>query len=114
MNKRLAMLEKLTSSAQADSFAFYCLALEYRKEGRVDDAVRAFETLRARDAGYLPMYLMAGQMLREAARTADASAWLKQGWRARILKSWVCSRQWAWRYRTTSIGKRSAPKKNGS
>jgi hypothetical protein len=79
MNKRLAMLEKLTSSAQADSFAFYCLAMEYRKEGRVDDALGAFETLRGRDAGYLAMYLMAGQMLREATRAADASAWLKQG-----------------------------------
>jgi predicted Zn-dependent protease len=79
MNKRLAMLEKVTSSSQADSFAFYCLAMEYRKEGRVDDALGAFETLRGRDAGYLPMYLMAGQMLREAARLADASQWLKQG-----------------------------------
>jgi len=79
MNKRLAMLEKVTASAQADSFAFYCLAMEYRKEGRVDDALGAFETLRGRDAGYLPMYLMAGQMLREAARLADASLWLKQG-----------------------------------
>ena len=45
MNKRLAMLEKLTASPQADSFAFYCLAMEYRKEGRVDDAVAAFATL---------------------------------------------------------------------
>jgi predicted Zn-dependent protease len=79
MNKRLAMLEKLTSSAQADSFAFYCLALEYRKEGRVDDALGAFETLRGRDPGYLAMYLMAGQMLRESARPSDASSWLKQG-----------------------------------
>jgi hypothetical protein len=79
MNKRLAMLEKVTASAQADSFAFYCLALEYRKEGRVDDALGAFETLRARDANYLPMYLMAGQMLREATRLADAALWLKQG-----------------------------------
>ncbi len=79
MNKRLAMLEKLTSSAQADSFAFYCLAMEYRKEGRVDDAARAFDTLRSRDPGYLPMYLMAGQMLREAARTAEAKSWLEQG-----------------------------------
>ncbi len=79
MNKRLAMLEKLTASAQADSFAFYCLAMEYRKEGRVDDAIGAFETLRKRDAAYLPMYLMAGQMLREAARLADAATWLKQG-----------------------------------
>ncbi len=79
MNKRLAMLEKLTSSAQADSFAFYCLAMEYRKEGRVEEAVQSFETLRARDAGYLPMYLMAGQLLREAMRSADASTWLRQG-----------------------------------
>ena len=79
MNKRLAMLEKLTASAQADSFAFYCLGMEYRKEGRVDDALGAFETLRSRDAAYLPMYLMAGQMLREAARLADAATWLKLG-----------------------------------
>ena len=79
MNKRLAMLEKLTASTQADSFAFYCLAMEYRKEGRVDDALGAFATLRNRDAGYLAMYLMAGQMLREAARLPDAATWLKQG-----------------------------------
>ena len=79
MNKRLAMLEKLTASAAADSFAFYCLAMEYRKEGRVDDAVATFTTLRTRDAGYLPMYLMAGQMLREANRLPDAASWLSQG-----------------------------------
>jgi predicted Zn-dependent protease len=79
MNKRLAMLEKLTSSAQADSFAFYCLGMEYRKEARVDDALGAFGTLRARDPGYLAMYLMAGQMLREATRLAEAADWLKQG-----------------------------------
>ena len=79
MNKRLSMLEKLTATAQADSFAFYCLAMEYRKEERVSDALGAFETLRDRDPGYLPMYLMAGQMLREAARPADAALWLKQG-----------------------------------
>ena len=79
MNKRLAMLEKVTASAAADSFAFYCLGMEYRKEGRVDDALAAFDTLRGRDASYLPMYLMAGQMLREAGRLADAASWLKQG-----------------------------------
>ncbi len=79
MNKRLAMLEKLTGSGQADSFAFYCLGMEYRKEGRVDDAVGAFSALRGRDPGYLAMYLMAGQMLREGARLAEAADWLKQG-----------------------------------
>ena len=79
MNKRLAMLEKVTASAAADSFAFYCLGMEYRKEGRVDDALAAFGTLRTRDANYLPMYLMAGQMLREASRLTDAVSWLEQG-----------------------------------
>lgn len=73
------MLEKLTSSAAADSFAFYCLGMEYRKEGRVEDAVSTFNTLRTRDAGYLPMYLMAGQMLRESSRLAEAASWLEQG-----------------------------------
>lgn len=79
MNKRLAMLEKLTASATADSFAFYCLGMEYRKEGRVDDALGTFSSLRTRDASYLPMYLMAGQMLREAGRLAEAASWLEQG-----------------------------------
>jgi predicted Zn-dependent protease len=79
MNKRLAMLEKLTASSQADSFAFYCLGMEYRKEARVDEAVGAFDTLRQRDPGYLAMYLMAGQMLREAGRLSEAASWLAQG-----------------------------------
>ena len=79
MNKRLAMLEKLTASPQADSFAFYCLGMEYRKEARVDEALGAFETLRQRDPGYLAMYLMAGQMLREAVRLAEAATWLTLG-----------------------------------
>src|SRR6185369_879023 len=79
MNKRLAMLEKLTASAAADSFAFYCLGMEYRKEGRVDEAVATFVNLRTRDVNYLPMYLMAGQMLREAGRLEEAASWLTQG-----------------------------------
>lgn len=79
MNKRLEMLKKLTSSGSGDSFAFYALALEYRKEGQIDEAVSTFSTLKARDAGYLPMYLMAGQMLVEAERVAEARSWLEAG-----------------------------------
>ena len=79
MNKRLQVLEKLTRSESADSFAFYGLAMEYRKEGRVDDALATFERLKAKDAGYLPMYLMAGQMLVEAGRNTDARLWLEAG-----------------------------------
>jgi hypothetical protein len=79
MNKRLAMLEKMFASGQADSFAHYALALEYRKENRAQDALRIFQVLRDKDPGYLPMYLMAGQMLRALERGADAREWLGSG-----------------------------------
>lgn len=73
------MLEMMTASASADSFAWYALALEYKKEARGDDALRTFETLRERDPDYLPMYLMAGQMLIDAGRAAAARSWLEPG-----------------------------------
>jgi tetratricopeptide (TPR) repeat protein len=79
MNKRLEMLEKLAAAGKADAFAFYALALEYRKEGRIDEALATFSTLKERDAAYLPMYLMAGQMLVEAERSAEARSWLEAG-----------------------------------
>jgi tetratricopeptide (TPR) repeat protein len=73
------MLEKMTAAGSADSFAWYALALEYKKEERVEDALRTFEALRARDPNYLPMYLMAGQMLLDTGRAGDARGWLEQG-----------------------------------
>lgn len=79
MNKRLSILEKVTSSGTADAFAWYALGMEYRKEGRPDDALRAFESLRAAHPDYLPMYLMAGQLLVELARYKDARDWLGAG-----------------------------------
>ena len=79
MNKRLAFLEQTTRAGTADSFAWYGLALEYRKEQRWDDAVAAFTTLRAKDPAYLAQYLMAGQTLVEAGRGQDAKEWLEAG-----------------------------------
>jgi predicted Zn-dependent protease len=79
MNKRLSMLEKLTESGSADSFAWYALAMEYKKEGRAAQALQTFQTLRKKDSRYLPMYLMAGQLLIEANRDAEAREWLEQG-----------------------------------
>lgn len=79
MSKRLAMLEKLVQSGTADSFARYALALEYKGLGRVDDSLAAFETLRAADEGYVPMYLMCGSMLLESGRSALAIEWLEAG-----------------------------------
>src|SRR5262245_3259641 len=78
-NKRLAFLEQAVRSGSADSFAFYALGMEYRKAGRVDESLAIFVELRARDAGYLAMYLMVGQMLTEGDRKREAREWLEAG-----------------------------------
>jgi hypothetical protein len=79
MSKRLAMLENLAASGKADSFALYALAMEYRSAERSEDALATFARLRAKDAEYLPMYLMAGQLLVDLERNAEARAWLEAG-----------------------------------
>ncbi len=79
MNKRLAFLEQLVADGNADSFALYGLAMEYRREERVAEAEQVFKDLRAKDPDYLAMYLMAGQLLLAANRKADAREWLQQG-----------------------------------
>lgn len=79
MSKRLEMLEKLAASGKADAFALYALGMEYRGAGRDEDSLRTFEALRAKDAAYLPVYLMAGQLLLEMGRPADARDWLEAG-----------------------------------
>jgi predicted Zn-dependent protease len=79
VSKRLAYLEKITSEGSTDPFAWYGLALEYKTLGRVDDALRTFESLRAKSPDYVPMYLMCGQMLADAGRTDVARGWLEAG-----------------------------------
>jgi predicted Zn-dependent protease len=79
VNKRLAFLEQTTRAGTADSFAWYALGLEYRKEQRIDEALATFQALRERDPAYLPLFLMAGQTLVEAGRAPEAKAWLEAG-----------------------------------
>lgn len=79
MNKRLTMLEKLLENGQADSFARYALALEYKKETRFDEALVQFQALREHDPRYIPQYLMTGQLLIELGRTEEARTVLSQG-----------------------------------
>ncbi len=78
-SKRLEFLKKLTSSGQADPFAWYGLAMEYRSLSLLDDALATFESLRSRAPDYVPMYLMCGQMLESMGRLDDARTWLSSG-----------------------------------
>ena len=79
MNKRLQFLEQHVAQPGADSFAFYGLAMEYRKEGRLEDAVSTFAKLKEKDPNYVPMYLMTAQTLLDAGRSAEAKSWLETG-----------------------------------
>ena len=79
MSKRLAYLEKVTTEGSQDAFTWYALAIEYGGQERIDDAVRTYESLRAIDPGYVPQYLMCGQMLAKAKRAEEARAWLTAG-----------------------------------
>ncbi len=78
-DKRLKLLEQMTESGQADSFAWYGLALEYSSAGRNDDALRAFRALREKDPEYVPHYLMCGTMLVNAGRHGEGREWLESG-----------------------------------
>lgn len=77
--KRLAFLEKVTAEGSADPFAWYGLAMEYRKLERWDEALQAFTTLRTRNPDYVPIYLMCGQMLEGLGRKDEAREWFEQG-----------------------------------
>jgi predicted Zn-dependent protease len=77
--KRLEMLRKIAASPEADSFAQYALAMEYRSSGRLEEALEAFRSLRTRDPEYLAMYLMCGTMLVGQRRTPEARDWFEAG-----------------------------------
>lgn len=73
------MLEQMAERPGAEPFAVYALALEYKNLGREGDALSRFERLRSEHPDYLPMYLMAGQMLIELERESEARPWLEAG-----------------------------------
>ncbi len=73
------MLERVTQSGSADSFAWYGLALEYRSLGRAEEALKTFEVLKEKDPSYVPMYLMAAQICVERAEPAVARHWASEG-----------------------------------
>ena len=79
MSKRLAMLESIVASGNADPFAWYGLGMEYRREGRLEEALATFGKLRNLHPDYLPVYLMAGQVLLDDKRRDEAREWLATG-----------------------------------
>ena len=79
MNKRLQMLEKLVADGSSDPFHHYALALEYKSAGEPELALGRFQLLREAHPDYLPTYLLAGSLLVELDRGAEARPWFVQG-----------------------------------
>lgn len=76
---RLAMLRQFVAQKPDDAFPRYGLAMELKKRGQLAEAVTEFRELIARNPGYIPSYLMAGNALTELGDRAAALAMLHQG-----------------------------------
>ena len=79
MNKRLERLEQLIAKGTNDPFVRYARALELRGLGQLEAALTALAEVRALHPGYVPTFLMAGQIATQLDKLAEARAWLEQG-----------------------------------
>ena len=79
---RLAMLEQLvgkTGEKGGDAFPLYGLAMEYRRVSRDAEAHATFERLHAAHPGYVPAYLMHGNLLERMGQAGEAAATYERG-----------------------------------
>ena len=79
MKTRLEQLQELLADDPDDSFARYCIAMEFDKLGRLDEAAAQFRDLIDRDANYAAAYFMASRTLQKLGKLDDARKMLKDG-----------------------------------
>lgn len=76
---RLDQIRKMLESEPDDVFLNFGLAVEYAKQGQVDEALAQFDRLHQIDANYVPAYFQRGNILLAHGRTEDAKAALMEG-----------------------------------
>lgn len=76
---RVAMLKEILADNPNDAFARYGLAMELANSGDTAAALAEYEALVAANPEYVPAYQMAGQLLMNLGRDADARAWFDKG-----------------------------------
>src|SRR5215469_10037356 len=76
---RRQMLEELVAKKPDDAFSRYGLAMECMNAGDMQAADAHFRALLASNAGYVPAYLMYGQLLARESRLDDARRILSSG-----------------------------------
>jgi len=76
---RRQLLEEIVAATPADAFARYALALELMNSGEAPAAGAQFQQLLESNPGYVPAYLMYGQLLQRESRVEDAKRVLREG-----------------------------------
>jgi predicted Zn-dependent protease len=76
---RRQMLEEFVAKKPDDAFSRYGLAVECMNSGDSAAADQHFRALLERNAGYVPAYLMYGQLLVRQSRTDEARRVLSSG-----------------------------------
>jgi tetratricopeptide (TPR) repeat protein len=76
---RVAMLTEILSENPQDAFARYGLALEYSKNGAIDQAMAEFGKLISAHPDYTAGYFMAAQALARVERVEEAKKLLGDG-----------------------------------
>lgn len=76
---RLAMLQQMAAQKPDDPFPRYGLAMEYKKQGRADEAWSTFEALMESHPDYVASYLMAGNLLESMGRSDEAAGIYDRG-----------------------------------
>jgi predicted Zn-dependent protease len=73
------MLNEILEQNPSDAFARYGLAMEFSKNGRIEDAMTEFGKLLTTHPDYTPGYFMAAQTLAAANRVDEAKKMLADG-----------------------------------
>ena len=80
MNKsRLERLKEIVEKKPQDAFAWYGLAIEYKNQGRYQEAIETFDRLLKEDRTYTAAYFHYGQVLTEAGQGEKAEEIFSRG-----------------------------------
>jgi Tfp pilus assembly protein PilF len=76
---RIEILKGFLRDTPTDSFSRYALALEYKKLGQNDEAVREFETVKKNDPDYVATYFQLGQLYQKIGQKHEAEKTFRTG-----------------------------------
>lgn len=77
--QRLETIRRMVAERPDEPFVRYSLAMALRAAGREAEAAREFQGLAQRSPGYVPTYLMYGQVLEVLGRRAEAAQAYEDG-----------------------------------